>query len=79
MVRLVWVVRVVWLVRVVRLLSSVVHMPEIKKPVGPGGSREKACRVRAISGSVKTCKFSAGKAFNSLKKSIFSQALFIEL
>ena len=32
--------------------DSVVHMPEIKKPVGPGGSREKACRDRAISRSV---------------------------
>ena len=34
-----------------KIATSVVHMPEIKKPVGPGGSREKACRVRAISGS----------------------------
>ena len=37
-------------------------MPEIKKPVGPGGSREKACRVRAISGYGKHAIFSAGKA-----------------
>ena len=37
--------------------ASVVHMPEIKKPVGPGGSREKACRVQAISGSGKYVNF----------------------
>ena len=35
-----------------------VHMPAIKKPVGPGGSREKACRDRAISGSgVNLCTY----------------------
>ena len=39
--------------RLTHITNSVVHMADLKKPVGPGGLREKARRVRAISGSRK--------------------------